>query len=204
MEEINKYTRLNDQQIRDALKSHLLRCSEIPTLIIDELAVHNGNAKADLVAFYEYPHCFEIKSDRDTLCRLPRQVTYYDFTFKKNNLVTTSKFLSKSIEVLPAHWGIWLAKVNNKNELTIKCFRKAKINKGWVPEKALLTLWKSELIKLDSMVTDVGAAQSSSRAVLASKIGKEAGKKNIQNGFFKTLLERFEPALDTNSTTKDF
>jgi hypothetical protein len=195
MKTITNNTPLFDIDIREALKKHLMAKSLVPKRLIDELSVHNGNAKADLVALYEYAHCFEIKSDKDTLSRLSRQVSYYDFTFKKNTLVTTEKFVKKAEGLIPEYWGIWLAKVGNDGDVKIHCCRTARVNKNWHPEKALLTLWKSELFKLDSQVSSCSPPKNSSRAELANKIVKESSKKVIQKGFFETLTERFESEL---------
>ena len=184
MKKINYNSPLFDIDIRDALKKHIMAKSLIPKRLV-----------ADLVAFYEYAHCFEIKSDKDTLSRLSRQVPYYEFTFKKNTLVTTEKFIKKAEVLIPAHWGIWLAKVGNDGDVKIHCCRAAKVNKNWHPEKALLTLWKSELFKLDSQVSSCNTPKNSSRAELANKIVRESTKKVIQKGFFKTLTERFESEL---------
>lgn len=194
---------LNDKQIRKALKSYLSGAAINPKLIVDELSVHNGNARVDVVAFYDYPHSFEIKSDRDNFSRLTRQIAYYDYTFKKNNLVTTAKYIDKAFQHIPKHWGIWLAGTQNESIVDIKCCRKAKINREWSPEKALLTLWKSELVTLNSLITESKAPKSSSRAVLASKLGKEVNKSTLQQNFFEVLFKRFnsmvnDVAISTN------
>lgn len=194
-------TELFDVDIREALKKHLMAKSLVPKRLIDELSVHNGNARADLVALYEYAHCFEIKSDKDTLSRLCRQVSYYDFTFKKNTLVTTEKFVEKAKALIPEYWGLWVAKTNSESDVKIYNYRAAKVNKNWLPEKALLTLWKSELFKLDSQVSSDIASKSSSRAELANKIANESCKKVIQKGFFNTLTERFESEIRPLSIT---
>jgi len=187
---MNNSVILSDKEIREALKNHLLKKSAPPQILVDELSVHNGNAIADLVAFNdEYAHCFEIKSDKDTLSRLSRQVAFYDFTFKKNTLVTTEKYISKAELIIPEYWGILLVKKNK--ELKLVNHRNAKVNKNWDAEKALLTLWKSELLEVDSKLSAVSSPKSSSRAQIAKKIVEDTGTRLIQKSFFETLVGRF-------------
>src|SRR5713226_6200533 len=71
---------MKDSQIRDALKSDLLaRYSQDPdTVIIDELGLRHGASRIDVVVVNGNLHGFELKSDRDTLKRLPRQTGIYN------------------------------------------------------------------------------------------------------------------------------
>lgn len=191
---------LSDKDIREALKKYLLNKATPPQIVVDELSVHNGNAIADLVALDKYAHCFEIKSDRDTLSRLSRQISFYDYTFKKNTLVTTEKYLSKAELLIPDYWGILLAK--RTGIVKIVNYRNARINRNWDAEKALLTLWKSELLEVDSRLSNGRSPKSSSRAQLAKKIVDEACCRLVQKSFFEILVDRFEANYQPYEITK--
>src|SRR5436305_708698 len=51
-------------------------------------------------------HGYEIKSDKDTLIRLPRQVDAYNAVFERATLVSTRRHLSSAREIIPNWWGI--------------------------------------------------------------------------------------------------
>lgn len=182
---------LDDRTIRAELKQYLSNCSNSPRLIVDEISVHNGNARADLVAFYKEPYCFEIKSDKDTFYRLERQSAYYDFTFKRNILVTTTRLKEKATNAIPSHWGLLIVDESKTLGLKFSWIRRPKANKNWHSEKALLTLWRSELIDLHENLSQTSIAKSASRTTLASKLGREIRKKDVQSSFFQALYERY-------------
>ncbi|WP_197412123.1 sce7726 family protein [Rheinheimera sp. EpRS3] len=191
---------LSDKDIREALKKYLLSKPTPPQVVVDELSVHNGNAIADIVALDKYAHCFEIKSDKDTLSRLSRQISFYDFTFKKNTLVTTEKYLLKAESLIPDYWGILLAK--RTNSVKIVNYRNAKINRNWNAEKALLTLWKSELLEVDSRLSSGKSPRSNSRAQIAKKIVDDTCSRLVQKSFFEILADRFETKYQPFEITK--
>ena len=182
---------LDDKTIRKELKIYLNSIKPCPQVLVDEMNVHNGNARADLVAFYDKTHCFEIKSDKDSLCRLKNQIEYYDYTFNKVSIVITTKYIKKIHEYIPNYWGILL--VSKKDGKTLKFYkeRNAKINPNWQAEKALLSLWKDELLELDSLICKERSNPRVSRAELAKKIGSESNKKIVSQELFSVLRKRF-------------
>jgi len=140
-------TRLDDKVIRPNLISRLKRQSIKPKAVIEELRVHNGNAIADVVALYNEAHCFEIKGDGDKIERAVKQGHYYNSSFRRITLVTTTRHLDKAVNVLPEFWGIMLAE-RRRNEILLKYVRRAKDNACFDKSLALLTLWKSEMLAL--------------------------------------------------------
>lgn len=181
---------LNDAVIRKALVNFLKDRKPSPKLIAEEINIHNGNAIADIVAIYSDSHCFEIKSDRDNINRVLRQAKYYDLTFSKITLVTTEKNKLKAQEILPEYWGILIAS-NEVGEIKLSYLRKAKTNPKWCSEKALLSLWKSELIDtcLNLNLTDI--KQNFSREKLATHLSKTQRKSSIRKELTDKLLNRF-------------
>jgi hypothetical protein len=67
-----------DGHLRIALKRRLLtRYSDHPsTLILEELGLKHGAARIDIAVVNGDLHGYELKSDSDTLSRLPRQATH--------------------------------------------------------------------------------------------------------------------------------
>ena len=65
---------MHEKQIKEALTSHLdrYRRNKTPTAYLEEVQVNGGVVRADLVDVSSM-HCYEIKSDLDTLKRLHSQ-----------------------------------------------------------------------------------------------------------------------------------
>src|SRR4051812_2250535 len=74
---------LRDKEIREAVRTKLLEIhkEERGTAIIDELSLCQGDARVDLAVVNGSLSGYEIKSDRDTLVRLPNQQTKYALCF---------------------------------------------------------------------------------------------------------------------------
>ena len=67
----------NDAQIRELLIPfvHQEHSNAPDTIFLEEFALYGGTNRADLAAFNGVSHGYEIKSDRDTLLRLPHHLT---------------------------------------------------------------------------------------------------------------------------------
>jgi hypothetical protein len=55
--------------------------------IIEELGVVHGKSRIDIAVINGLMHGYEIKSDKDTLQRLPEQMNMYNSVFNKVTLV---------------------------------------------------------------------------------------------------------------------
>lgn len=116
--------------------------------IINELGVCDGMARVDIAVTNGRLYGYEIKSDKDTLERLPGQIEAYNKTFDKIIIVVGEKYKEKIINVVPDYWGIEVATQNKNNNITLKKLRSAKINKNVDSKSLLELLWKDELILL--------------------------------------------------------
>jgi hypothetical protein len=139
--------KLTDKEIRHALLVNLGRRANPPRATLEEVHVCNGNAIADVVAVYKTMHCYEIKGETDSINRIVRQSQFYDQAFPLISLVTTANHLRRAEIIVPKHWGIVLANSANSASVTFKHVRGAARNPSYLPEIALLSLWRSELIK---------------------------------------------------------
>jgi hypothetical protein len=73
----------------------------------DELGICLGETRVDVVAVNGALSGWEIKSDRDKLVRLGRQVELYGRVLDAAVIVTGAKFASAAVEVVPDWWGVW-------------------------------------------------------------------------------------------------
>lgn len=138
--------KLTDKEIRLALLVNLSRRSNPPLATLEEVHVCNGNAIADVVAVYKTMHCYEIKGETDSITRIVRQSQFYDQAFPRITLVTTANHIRRAETIAPKHWGIVLANPSTNGSVILKHVRRATRNPCYLPEIALQSLWRSELI----------------------------------------------------------
>ncbi|WP_206913402.1 hypothetical protein IGL98_001385 [Enterococcus sp. DIV0840] len=118
--------RLDDSLIREALIERLKTYKNCT--IIEEITVPTGKARADVVAINGHVCGYEIKSNVDSLERLPNQLKWYDYSFEMNTIVTGEKYYDKVLKFVPEYWGIILVLIDEKGQLKLKFIRKAKLN----------------------------------------------------------------------------
>lgn len=78
-------------------------------LLVEEICLGRGRTRADLVAVDAQLRGYEIKSPRDSLTRLPRQLEDYRTVFDQVILVIGLKHLSGILSQIPSWCGILLA-----------------------------------------------------------------------------------------------
>ena len=118
---------LDDKQIRKILIKRLTTYDDC--VVHEEVTVPCGKARADVVASNGHLIGYEIKSDVDSLYRLPSQIEEYDKAFEQNYIVVGEKFQDKAFALVPDYWGIIVIKVNDKDSDGRLFFvRKAKLN----------------------------------------------------------------------------
>jgi hypothetical protein len=188
--------KLTDKEIRHALLANLGRRANPPHAILEEVHVCNGNAIADVVAVYKAMHCYEIKGETDSINRILRQSQYYDQAFPLISLVTTANHLRRAEIIVPKHWGIVLANSSPSASVTFKYVRGAARNPSYLPEIALLSLWRSELIKFPNLSN--ASLEKMNRQKIAALIAS-----NVPAGVINQLAGQALAARNSNSTTLD-
>jgi len=181
-------TRLNDREIRPALLRHLRNLSSAPKAVLEEIRVHNGNAVADIVAVHRVAHCYEIKGETDVIARIDRQGAFYDRAFQRVTLVTTENHLSSAMRLAPAYWGIMLAENSARELPTLRYIRKATNSPRYDKQVALLTLWRSELLKMLSI--EETSVQKMSRSTLTQQIAETQPLRDISTMIGQHLVNR--------------
>lgn len=163
---------LNDPAIRDALICALRKRSTNDLLLLEELRAHNGNVIVDVAAVSRQQiHAYEIKGATDKVARLARQAEFYESCFLRNTLVTTINHLSWARSNLAPHWGLIVATAEFSNGIRLRRIRAAGRSPSYAPKKALLMLWRSELITLATKTPGASPKSKDSRRALAERIG---------------------------------
>ena len=115
--------------------------------IVNEMHINKGGNVVDIAILGKPAHAIEIKSDVDTLIRLPSQIKSYYEVFDLITVATTPKFLDKISQMVPDTCGLWSFSENN-GEIKSEIIREATMNNDTVPFNIAQLLWKAEAKKL--------------------------------------------------------
>ena len=152
-----KTVQTNDLIIRTTLKKELQirHANDKKVRIIEELGVQHGEARIDIAVVNGIMHGYEIKSDKDTLERLPEQIEEFNTVFDKITLVVGKKHLYQAINMVPDWWGIVIAKVSSNSSVVFTTIRDEEFNTNQKGVSVAKLLWKEEALKI---LEDTGQA----------------------------------------------
>ena len=117
-------------------------------VIIEELDLCVGEARIDLAIIDGKSLGIEIKSDHDTLERLPKQIEVYSRVFDRVVIVSGFKLLNQILCSVPDWWGVATVTTSNQGILKYRSLRNSKINYNKDPFSNAQLLWKSEMLDL--------------------------------------------------------
>jgi len=97
---------ISDADIRPRLRRQIAWSTTADTVILDELGIARGQARVDLAVVNGHIHGYEIKSDRDTLRRLDRQIELYGKVFDRVTIVVGIGHINDVLNSVPSWWGV--------------------------------------------------------------------------------------------------
>lgn len=177
----------NDTIIRKALVDRLNREYEAYSeyRIIPELGLWHGAARIDVAVVNGVLHGFEIKSDRDTLARLPEQRGAYNSVFDKVTLVVGSKHFVDAFKIIPEWWGVETAHASKDGTIFFNTIREAKNNPAQDNVSIARLLWRREALDLLESVGKADGVRSKSREVVYARVAEsielESLKQHVRN-----------------------
>lgn len=180
-------TYTNDLIIRSELKKILKKkyAKNKKLKIIDELGVQHGSVRVDIAVINGIMHGYEIKSDRDTLERLPEQIQAYNAVFDQVTLVVGSKHFIDAFKMIPEWWGLKTAHVDNNGTVFFNSIREPKDNPAQHAVSIARLLWRQEALdKLESLGKADGIRSKSREEIyqrLAESIEFKMLKKYVRN-----------------------
>jgi hypothetical protein len=116
--------------------------------VLDELGLRHGTCRVDIAVVNGYLHGYEIKSDADTLERLPSQVTIYGAVLDRATLVVGERHVEKAISQIPEWWGIKVATAGPRGGITFENVRPLRTNPSIDPVALAELLWRPEAIEV--------------------------------------------------------
>jgi hypothetical protein len=140
---------LRDIDIRRALLEAVreAHADERDTRYVEELSICGGQSVADLAVVNGSLHCYEIKSQRDSLARLPGQRASYDRVFDFVTVVAYESHAKRIVadEMVPHWWGLIIAR-DHDGVVLLEHQREAKRNPAVERFALAQFLWRTEVM----------------------------------------------------------
>jgi len=188
--------KIKDKDIRAALMSLLEQkfCNQVGLVncsrIYNEFSVDHGEHRIDVVVVNNDIHGYEIKSDADTLHRLPAQAEAYSNVFNKVTLVAGGSHIFEALFIIPDWWGVMLAKSRSDGTVMLSNLRDPLDN----PSQDMLSLtrlmWKQEVLETLNAMDEARGVKSKNREHIYKRFVNVADNETIQKTVIEKLFNR--------------
>lgn len=138
--------------------------------IVEEFGIGNGDVRVDLVAIDEWLHGYEIKSDADTLVRLPTQARRYSQALDRVTLVVGERHHSKARRLVPDWWGVMTAVPIRPGLVRLYPDRPPEANPLVDPFAVAGLLWREEALEALEAQDALGGLRSRARSFLYNRL----------------------------------
>lgn len=147
---------VRDRDVRMALHHKVLmdHHGDSNTRVLDELGLRHGVCRVDIAVVNSYLHGYEIKSDADTLERLPNQIFIYCSVLDRATLVVGKKHVEKAKAIIPEWWGIKVVTAGPRGAINFETHRPVSMNPKIDPIALAELLWRPEAV---SLLQELGA-----------------------------------------------
>lgn len=135
---------VTEAAVRRCLRDEVLASVEQPSEAVYEFWVPRSNERADVAVIGALMSGYEIKTERDTLKRLPRQAAAYARLFDLCTVVLAERHIAAAMEMLPGWWGV-IAISENRRPPSFVSIRTATPNECVDPETLVRLLWRDEV-----------------------------------------------------------
>jgi hypothetical protein len=162
---------MNDTQIRIATRRSLyVQHNHDPdTVIFDELAVRHGSSRIDLAVVNGELHGLELKSDEDTLARLPEQAESFARVFDRVTLVVEERHVRAAVDLVPDWWGVRVAS-KESGRVRFCDLKHAMRNPSPDPIAIAALLWREEALHFLEELGIADGVRSKPRAEIYARL----------------------------------
>lgn len=176
---------MRDLDVRAALRRRLAveHADEFNRIrVVEELGIY-GEVRVDVAVLADEMIGYELKSARDTLKRLPKQVDWYSRVLDQAHVV-------EALTIIPAWWGCTVATTLKDGKVTLQDERAAQQNPGIDSQILALLLWRSEaLTALEERGLDRGY-RSKTRGEMARRLAEALTLTELRDLVRETLKTR--------------
>lgn len=182
---------MRDADVRAAVRAMLAaeHANDQDTKIVEEMGIWSGSVRIDMAVINGHLTGYELKSDRDTLDRLPAQAELYSRVFDKVCLVVGSRHAGKARRLVPRWWGVIVANTS-ANGIQLKLVREARANPKPDPVLVAKLLWKVEALEILEARNLAKGWRSKSAAQVHEKLAKELPFSDLSDAVRAKLKRR--------------
>lgn len=182
---------MHDADLRRLLRSRLAQMhrNDQDSRIVEEMGVWSNTVRIDVAVISDEIHGFEIKSDRDTLKRLPKQAKIYGMVFDRVTLVVGERHATAALDIVPSWWGCLLA--THIGDVPTLCDeREATQNPSRDPLVLAKMLWKPEAVEIMEAFGLAKGWRSRTAADISKRLSDELPLVTLSQQVRNSLLRR--------------
>jgi hypothetical protein len=163
-----------DADVRAAVRQMLANehAHDQNTKIVEEMGIWSGSVRIDVAVINGQLTGYELKSDRDTLDRLPAQAELYSRVFDKVCLVVGTRHAGKARRIVPRWWGVIVA-TTSRGSVRLEHAREAKPNPRLDPLLVAKLLWRDEALAALERFDLAAGWRSKSATLLHQRLATE-------------------------------
>jgi hypothetical protein len=163
---------MRDIDVRSALHKKVFRehHDQPDTLVLNEFNVWYGTARVDIAVVNGRIHGYDIKSDCDTLNRLPEQARIYSNVFDRVTLVVGEAHVEKASGIIPGWWGIKVAFSVPRQAVHFREDRAPTMNPTIDPIAVAALLWCNELTDILNSKNALRGLRGKPREMLTQRV----------------------------------
>ena len=138
---------MRDKDVRESVWRWLenAHAGDADTLMLDELGILNGATRIDIAVINGQIEGYELKSERDTLHRLPIQRDLYNLVLDRISLVVAENHRDAAEAIIPEWWGLAVAS-NHQGGVQVTRERLPGVNPGLNAATLATLLWRDEAL----------------------------------------------------------
>lgn len=138
--------------------------------MLEEFGLHHGISRVDIAVVNGRLLGYEIKSDRDTLARLPDQIRVYGAVLDKVTLVVGWRHVVAAMRLVPAWWGVSLVERGPRGGIRFSPLRVPEQNPTPDPQVLVSLLWRDEALALLEELGCAAGVRSKTKAAIYSRL----------------------------------
>jgi hypothetical protein len=138
-------------------------------LMLDELGILNGATRVDIAVINGQIEGYELKSERDTLERLPAQRELYNKVIDRISLVVAENHRKAADEIIPEWWGLAVAS-SRGGVVEVTWERPPEMNPELNAAMLASLLWRDEALAVLERYGVTRGVRSKPREVLYERI----------------------------------
>lgn len=165
---------MRDRDVRESVWRWLeiAHAGDADTLMLDELGILNGATRIDIAVINGQIEGYELKSERDTLERLPAQRDLYNKVLDRISLVVAETHRDAAEEIIPAWWGLAIATFSN-GSVHLTREREPQLNPGLHAATIASLLWRDEALAVLDRYGASRGMKSKPREALYDRLASE-------------------------------